>query len=115
VGVRLLSDERTIRSGNISVELHQTEGVSSGTQPRTVEVGLHDDEGNLVSNEETLVLNAESSTPSDRNRKVVLTLTPEADDLNLCNLRVHDEDDTGRLDPLIDQRYSINRLIERDF
>ncbi len=115
VGVRLLSDERTIRSGSISIELVQTEAISSGTQPRTVEVGLYDDEGQLVSNEETLVLNAESSTPTDRTRKVVLTLTPDADDLNLCQLRVYDEDDTGRLDPLIDQRYSINRLIERDF
>jgi len=115
VGVRLLSDERTIRSGNISIELLQTEAISSGTRPRTVEVGLYDDEGQLVSNEEALVLNAQASTPTDRTQKVVLALTPEADDLNLCNLRIHDEDDTGRLDPLIDQRYSINRLIERDF
>jgi len=115
VGVRLLSDERTIRSGNISIELVQTEAISSGTQPRTVEVGLYDDEGQLVSNEETLVMNAESSAPTDRTRKIVLTLASAADDLNFCRLRVYDEDDTGRLDPLIDQRYSINRLIERDF
>jgi hypothetical protein len=35
--------------------------------------------------------------------------------LNFCQLKIYDEDDTNRLNPLIDQRYSIQRLIEQDF
>jgi hypothetical protein len=113
VDVRLLSGERTIKSGALTAQLLQTESVTSGRQPRTVHAALYDDEGNVVSEEETITLDARSEDPTERKEKLVLTLGSEANDLTLCRLKVFDVED--RLNPLIDQKYSIQQLIERDF
>jgi hypothetical protein len=113
VGVRLLSGDRTIKTGALTAKLLQKESVSSGTQPRTVHAALYDGDGNVVSEEKTLTLDAQSEDPTDRQEKLVLTLGSEANDLNFCKLKVFDVED--RLNPLIEQKYSIQQLIERDF
>jgi uncharacterized protein (TIGR02687 family) len=113
VGVRLLSSERTIKTGALTAQLLQTESVSSGRQSRTVHAALYDEQGNVVSEEETIVLDAQSEDPTERKEKLVLTLGSEANNLTFCRLRIFDVED--RLNPLIDQKYSIQQLIERDF
>ncbi|MCS4180167.1 uncharacterized protein (TIGR02687 family) [Salinibacter ruber] len=113
VGVRLLSGERTIKSGALTAQLLQTESVASGRQPRTVHAALYDDDGNVVSKEEKITLDARSEDPTERKEKLVLTLGSEANDLTLCRLKVFDVED--HLNPLVDQKYSIQQLIERDF
>jgi len=113
VGVRLLSGERTIKTGALTAKLLQTESVSSGQQSRTVHAALYDGDGNVVSEEETITLDAQSEDPTGRQEKLVLTLGPEANDLTFCRLKIFDVDD--RLNPLVDQKYSIQQLIERDF
>jgi uncharacterized protein YqfB (UPF0267 family) len=113
VGVRLLSDERTIKSGALTAQLLQTESVASGRQPRTVHAALYDGDGNIVSEEETITLDAQSEDPTERKEKLVLTLGSEANDLTFCRIKVFDVED--RLNPVIDQKYSIQQLIERDF
>jgi hypothetical protein len=115
VDVRLLSEERTIRSGALSARLLQTEAVSETHQPRTIHAALYDDEDNIVSDTDTFTLDARASDATERTQKLILTLKPEANQLNFCQLKIYDEDDTNRLNPLIDQRYSIQRLIEQDF
>jgi len=114
VGVRLLSQDRVIRSGALSVQFLQTEAVSSSRQARTVVAGLYDDQGTPVAEEKELVLNSEAAGAKERTQKFVFTLGPKANRLNFCRLKVFGEEDHNRLDPLIDQRYSIQRLIEQD-
>jgi hypothetical protein len=113
VDVRLLSGERTIKSGALTTRLFQTKSVASGRQPRTVHAALYDGDGNIVSEEETIPLDAQSEEATDRQEKLVLTLGPEANTLTFCRLKIFDVED--RLNPLIDQKYSIQQLIERDF
>ena len=113
VGVRLLSGDRTIKTGALTAKLLQTESVASGRQPRTVRAALYDGDGNAVSEEEILTLDAQSEDPTDRQEKLVLTLGPEANELTFCRLKIFDTED--RLNPLVDQKYSIQQLIERDF
>ena len=90
----------------------QEDAVSAGRQPRTVHAALYDDD-NIVSEEKTITLDAQAKDPTDRQEKLVLTLGPEANDLTFCTLKVFDVDD--RLNPLIEQKYSVQQLIERDF
>jgi hypothetical protein len=112
VGVRLLSGDRTINTGALTAKLIQEEAVSSGRQPRTVHAALYD-EGEIVSEEKTITLDAQAKDPTERQEKLVLTLGPEASELTFCTLKVFDTDD--RLNPLIEQKYSVQQLIERDF
>jgi uncharacterized protein (TIGR02687 family) len=113
VGVRLLSGDREIKTGALTAHLLQTESVASGRQPRTVHAALYDSDGNVVSEEETITLDSQSEDPTERKRKLVLTLESDANGLTFCRLKVFDVED--RLNPLIDQKYSIKQLIERDF
>lgn len=113
VSLRLLSKERTIRSGALRVELLQKEAVSSSYQARTVTVALYDDE-TPVSDEKTLTFDATASDPTERTETLILTLGPDANRLNFCTLQVYDVDDHNRLNPVVSQRYSIQRLIEQD-
>lgn len=114
VGVRLLSDKRTISSGALSVRILQTEAVSSSHQPRHIILGLYDDQDNPISEETQLTLDATEENAQKRTQKVILTLGPAANGLNFCRLKVYDRTDHNRLNPLVDQRYSIQRIIAQD-
>jgi hypothetical protein len=66
VGVRLLAGDRTINTGALTAKLLQEDAVASGRQPRTVHAALYDDEDNIVSEEETITLDAQSSRLAPR-------------------------------------------------
>ena len=86
VGVRLLSEDREISTGALTAHLLQTESVSDGRQPRTVHAALYNGEGNVISEEETVTLDARSEDPTDRKEKLILTLGSEANDQSFCEL-----------------------------
>ena len=115
VGVRLLSKDRVIRSGALSVQILQTEAVSSTRQARTLHVGLYNDDDELISDEKTLTLDATATDATERTQKLMLTLGAKANEHNFCHLKAYDADDRNKLNPIIEQRYSIQRLIEQDF
>jgi hypothetical protein len=114
VDVRLVSKRNVITSGVLKVQLTQTTSVSKQKRPRTLEVGLYDDQENLVSTEEELVFDVASSDPTERTQRLMLELKPAANDLNACRLLAYDSDDVSRLNPVIDQRFTIQRLFEQD-
>ncbi len=114
VDVRLLSEDRVIRSGFLKVQILQTEAVSSTRQARTVYVGLYDGD-ELISKEKALTLNSTAQEASQRARSLKLTLGQESNDVNFCHLRVYDQEDHNKLNPIVEQRYSIERIIEQDF
>jgi hypothetical protein len=115
VGVRLLSKDRVIRSGALNVQILQTDAVSSTRQARTLHVGLYNDDEELISDEETVTLDSTAGEATERTQKVMLTLGAKANSLNFCHLKAYDADDRNKLNPIIEQRYSIQRLIEQDF
>ena len=96
------------------MQLTQTTSVSKKTRARTLRVGLYSEQGDLVSNEKELVFEAVSGDPATRTQRLMLQLKPEANDLNACRLLAYDADDINRLNPVIDQRFTIQRLFEQD-
>ena len=114
VDVRLVSKRNVITSGMLKVQLTQTTSVSKQKRPRTLKVGLYDDRENLVSTEEELVFDVASKDPTERTQRLMLELEPQANDLNACRLLAYDGDDVSRLNPVIDQRFTIQRLFEQD-
>jgi hypothetical protein len=115
VGVRLLSKDRVIRSGALNVQILQTDAVSSTRQARTLHVGLYNDDEELISDEEIVTLDSTAGDATERTQKVMLTLGAKANPLNFCHLKAYDAEDRNKLNPIIKQRYSIQRLIEQDF
>lgn len=115
VGARLLSKERVIRSGFLKAQILQTDAVSSTRQPRTLLVGLYDNDDELISKEKSITLDSTAENASGRAQDLKLTLGSSSDDANFCYLRAYDKADHDKLNPVIEQRYSINRLIEPDF
>jgi hypothetical protein len=112
VGVRLLSKDRVIKSSGLKVRILQRQAVSDAYAARTVTVGLYDGD-TLISDEERLELNSTAADATERTEKVMLTLGSAGNDLNFCYLRIHDVNDD--MNPLVEQRYSIQRIIESDF
>jgi len=109
---RLLSKDRVINSGALNIQIVQTEPVSAERSTRTLTVALYAD-GERISDLKTVSLDATSEDPVERTTKVLLTLDAKANNLNFCHLRVFDTEDD--LNPVIEQRYSIQRLFEKDF
>lgn len=114
VDVRLVNDRNVITSGVLKVQITQTKSVSKKRRPRTLEIGLYDDQDSLVSGKETLVFDVASSDPTDRTKSAMLELKPEADDITSCRLVAYDTEDNNRLNPEIDRRFTIERLFEQD-
>ena len=114
VSVRLLTQKRSITSGVLKVQLVQGERVSNRRRARTLLIGLYDDQGELVSREEEIAFDATSSAAPDRTRQAMLELQPAADDLNACRLLAYDRDDKTKLNPVIEERFTIQRLFGRD-
>ena len=115
VDVRLVTKKNVITSGLLKAKLIQAQSVSKQKRPRRLEVGLYDDAGELVSStEKNLSLDAASADPTARTQTVKLELTAEANDLHACHLRAYDTDDINRLNPVVDRRFTIERLFEQD-
>jgi len=55
-------------------EFIQTEAVSERTLPRTLQISLRDEKGDLISNEQTITFDSSSNSMDDRRKMVQLTL-----------------------------------------
>ncbi|PEN09424.1 BREX-1 system phosphatase PglZ type A [Longimonas halophila] len=114
VDVRLLTSKNTILSGVLKAEFLQMQSISNTVRPRTIQVGLYDDQDALISNSEKLEMDVVApDDPGQRTHTCLLELMPQADDLNACHLRAHDIEDT--LNPIIDQPFTIQRHFGSDF
>lgn len=114
VDVKLVSNEHVITTGSAQVEILQLQSVSDKRNPRTIKIGFYNDEKQLVSDEQTIVFEATSSDATLRKKKILLTLTPAANDLNHCTLMGFNEEEHNKLNPVINQRYTIRRLMGQD-
>ena len=71
-----------ITSGQMAVALYQTTPVSEKIQPRTLTAGLYSSDGKLISDICELCFDLTSENPRERELKVRLILTHEADKAN---------------------------------
>jgi uncharacterized protein (TIGR02687 family) len=74
VGVTLLGNLTRIVNNVQRFEFIQTEKVSERVLPRTLKISLRDDQGKIISNEETVTFDSNSDSMDDRRKNVQLTL-----------------------------------------
>lgn len=74
VGAALLGNLTRIVNNVQRFEFIQTEAVSERTLPRTLQISLRDDKGDLISNEQTVTFDSSSSSMDDRRKNIQLTL-----------------------------------------
>ncbi|WP_226699435.1 BREX-1 system phosphatase PglZ type A [Qipengyuania gaetbuli] len=78
----LAGDSRLITTSQLGVKLYQSEPVDDKIQSRELKIGIYSLDGDLLSDEQTLVFDSTSIDPRDRERSIRLLLTRKADDHN---------------------------------
>ena len=101
-----------IVSNILKLNILQEDEVSRLVKERTINIGLYNESG-LVSNDEKLLLNFTSESPSERMARIELTLAADAVSETFLKLKIFDVDDM--LNPLIEERIQNNTLIQPDF
>ncbi|MCB0524512.1 MAG: BREX-1 system phosphatase PglZ type A [Lewinellaceae bacterium] len=101
-----------IISNILRVQILQTNKVSRFEKEISINIGLYKDL-ELVSNEQTLLLNSTEEAPSERLHRIDLTLKPVAAKESFLKLKIFDVDD--KLNPLIEEVVQNSTLIQTDF
>lgn len=101
-----------IVSSILRVHLLQEKKVSRWEKEAILSVGLYKDL-KLVSNEATVTMDSTAEAPSERTKRVELTLAHEAANENILKLKVFSYDD--KLNPLIEEFVQNNTLIQSEF
>jgi len=114
VDVRLVTNHRQINSGVLKVQVMQVSSLSKSTRARSLDIYLVDNEGERVSNKQRLTFESTSTDPTERIQDAILELSPEANAINTCRLVAYDPDETGQLNRVIDEHFTIQRLFEQD-
>ncbi len=99
-------------SNILKLNVLQEDEVSRLVKERVINIGLYSDSG-LASNNEGLLLNFTSESPSERMARIELTLAANAVSETFLKLKIFDVDDM--LNPLIEERIENNTLIQTDF
>lgn len=101
-----------IVSNILKLNILQEDEVSRLVKERIINIGLYNESG-LVSNDENLLLNFTSESPSERMARIELTLAADAVSETYLKLKIFDIDDM--LNPLIEERIQNNTLIQTEF
>ena len=79
----IMAAEQVIRRmGTRGVHAQGTNAMTDKVQSRTLRVGLYTKDGKLISNQHEVIMDRTSDNPRDREEKVQLVLSREADDAN---------------------------------
>ena len=101
-----------IVSNILRTDILQENKVSRFEKEVTIKIGLYKDL-ELVSNEQTIVMNSTEDAPSQRIHRVELTLNSKANQESFLKLKAFDEED--KLNALLEERIENNTLIQTDF
>ena len=113
VDVKLTSTTRKITNALFSLEFFQTEKVEEKMNPRTVIIYMEDEEGNVLSNEETIIGDRSFDNPAERTFKLSFALKNSSYNRNeTCYLIIKDEETDIATDKI---PFSINLGIVSDF
>lgn len=114
VGVALMNHNLTMVSSRLKFQLIQSEAVSMTVTERKVICQLfHGEEP--VSTEKFLTLNSPDAVNiNNRVYEVTMTLCKSVSG-SMLELRIYDEEDDGRLNPIIRETVKNNTVIEQDF
>lgn len=116
VDFKRLDSQKRITTGSIKIQLFQDQPVTSKRKPKEIVIGLYDEKGRKLSNEELVLFDGTSGNPKERTREAILTLNTASSGKNLAYLRAYDASDTDKLNPqVINEKLIISRPGETDF
>ena len=110
--ILVLKGTLKVVSNILRLNLLQENEVSRYEKERNIKIGLYKD-NELVSNEEELVMNSTSESPSERMSRIELILSNDAVKESFLKLKVIDVEDP--LNPIIEERVQNNTIIPTDF
>lgn len=113
VDIKLTNTTRKITNSIFSLEFFQTEKVEDKLIPRTVVIYMADEEGNVLSNEETIIGDRTFDNPADRTFKIRFVLKSMAYDRNKTYYLIVQDTETSVIVDKIP--FSINLGIISDF
>ncbi|MCM3314635.1 BREX-1 system phosphatase PglZ type A [Bacillus sp. FSL K6-6483] len=113
VDVKLTNTTRKITNSIFNLEFFQTEKVEDKTTPRTVVIYMADEEGSVISNEETIIGDRPFDNPADRTFKIRFLLKSIPYDRNKTYYLTIKDTETGILVEKIP--FNINLGIISDF
>ncbi len=115
VSFKRLDNQKRISAGSIKINLLQDQPVTSEYKPLEIVIGLYDENGENISNEERIVFDSTSSNPKERIKDVILTLNSKGSTKNFGYLKAFDSEDKSKLNPkVVDEKMIITQLIEKD-
>lgn len=113
VDIKLTNTTRKITNSIFNLEFFQTEKVEDKMLPRTVIVYIADEEGNVLSNEETIIGDRSSDNPAERIFKLQFVLKSMPYDRNKHYYLIIKDTETGVVIEKV--TFSINLGIVSDF
>ncbi|MBT3724785.1 MAG: BREX-1 system phosphatase PglZ type A, partial [Gammaproteobacteria bacterium] len=119
VGVDILrSGSNVISSGLLTVTLYQSEPMTDKVQSRQFRVGIYTEDNVLISNQHDIPMDLTSDNPREREMKLKLVLSKQADEANGKEVVLKLEEpvsDTNQYTEYKSLRYTIRRSFTSDF
>ncbi|MCL1919391.1 MAG: BREX-1 system phosphatase PglZ type A, partial [Peptococcaceae bacterium] len=112
------SSGSSITSGQLAVILYQREAVTDKMRPRTLRAGIYTENGSLISDNQELIFDSASENSRDREQKVRLILSREADKANGQEVLLKLEEKlpgTSHYQQYASRRYLLRRSFATDF
>lgn len=113
VDIRLTSTLRRVTNSIFNLDFFQTEKVADKTVARTVVIYMADEDGNVLSNEETIIGDRTTDNPADRMFKIQFVLRNMDYDRNKPYYLIIKDTETGVVTEKV--QFSINLGIVSDF
>lgn len=113
VDIKLTSTTQKITNSIFTLNFFQTEKVEEKTKPRTVVIYMADEEGNVLSNEETIIGDRSFENPADRTFKIQFVLKSISYDRNKTYYLQIKDTETGVITERVP--FNINLGIVGDF
>lgn len=115
VDVKLTNTTRKITNSIFNLEFFQTEKVEDKTTPRTVVIYMADEEGSVISNEETIIGDRPFDNPADRTFKIRFLLKSIPYDRNKTYYLTIKDTETGILVEKIPFNINLGVISDFDF
>lgn len=112
------SSNNLITSSQFAVRFYQTAPVTEKVQPRTLNIGLFSQSGDLISDPHELVFDSRSENPRDREQSVRFLLSRQADDFNNQEVILKVRERIGETTHFTDYktaRFTLRRSFSNDF
>ena len=114
----LRGSNSVIASSELNIGLYQSSPVTDKVRPRILKLGLYTESGELISDTHELTFDYSSENPRNREQKVTLLLTREADEYNNREVFLKLEEklkDTSHYTEYKSLNYIVRRSFDSDF